>query len=90
MGKVNFLKRYPMRFFECLQAVSKKNLYQHLTNIKSHTQLEDSIHADLCDLLKLYLFVDGMPEALKTYIKTQKAKTNLITILHTTPPQSAI
>jgi predicted AAA+ superfamily ATPase len=71
VGKVNFLQLHPMGFLEFLQALGKEQLYQHLNQIEKIAPLEDSIHQDLCDLLKTYLFVGGMPEAVKTYQQTQ-------------------
>ncbi|HLB57105.1 MAG TPA: ATP-binding protein [Coxiellaceae bacterium] len=71
VGKVNFLELYPMSFFEFLQALGKENLSTYLTEINNFEPLNSAIHDDLCDLLKIYLYVGGMPEAVKTYIKKE-------------------
>ncbi len=71
VGKVNFLELYPMTFFEFLQAIGKKQLADYLDDITVIEPLDSAIHDDLCDLLKLYLYIGGMPEAVKTYIENQ-------------------
>lgn len=71
VGKVNFLELFPMSFFEFLQAMGKTQLLQYLIEINQVEPLNAAIHDDLCDLLKIYLYVGGMPEAVKTYIKKE-------------------
>lgn len=71
VGKVNFLELYPMSFFEFLQALGKKQLAEYLLSINQFEPLNSAIHNDLCDLLKTYLYVGGMPEAVKTYIEKE-------------------
>jgi len=75
VGKVNFLSLYPMTFLEFLQANNREQLHDYLRHINKIAPLDASIHADLCDLLKIYMVVGGMPEAVKTYIDQQNFTT---------------
>ncbi|OGT49115.1 MAG: hypothetical protein A3E82_04880 [Gammaproteobacteria bacterium RIFCSPHIGHO2_12_FULL_38_11] len=70
VGKVNFLELYPMTFLEFLYALDKKLLHDHLMQLAKIEPLSEIIHHDLCDLLKIYMTIGGMPEAVKTYIQT--------------------
>jgi len=67
VGKVNFLSLLPMSFFEFLIALGKENLAEYLQNLQLNDQINEAIHLDLCDLLKQYLYIGGMPEAVKTF-----------------------
>ena len=67
VGKVNFLSLLPMSFFEFLIAVGKKNLAQYLQTFQMSEDINQAIHLDLCDLLKQYLYIGGMREAVKTF-----------------------
>lgn len=71
VGKVNFLELFPMTFFEFLEAIGKAPLSEFLSELKKFEPINIAIHHDLCDLLKIYLYVGGMPEAVKTYVETQ-------------------
>lgn len=71
VGKVNFLELYPMSFLEFLIAIGKEKLAQHVNDIHTIEPIDEAIHEDLCDLLKIYLYVGGMPEAVKSYVAKQ-------------------
>lgn len=71
VGKVNFLTLYPMSFFEFLQAVGKNALATYLAELETIEPIEPTIHQDLCDILKIYMYVGGMPEAVQTYVDTE-------------------
>ncbi len=75
VGKVNFLELYPMTFLEFLYALDKKLLHDHLMQLDKIEPLNDMIHQELCDLLKIYMIVGGMPESVKTYITTRDLST---------------
>ncbi|HSX19763.1 MAG TPA: ATP-binding protein [Gammaproteobacteria bacterium] len=70
VGKVNFLDLYPLSFHEFLLAIDKVKLREYLANLKSIEPLDAPLHNELLDLLKKYMFIGGMPEAISTYIKT--------------------
>lgn len=71
VGKVNFLDLYPMSFFEFLEALGKISLCDYLDSINIFEPIEPSVHQDLCDLIKTYLYTGGMPEAVKIYVDSQ-------------------
>jgi hypothetical protein len=68
VGNVNFLTLMPMTFFEFLNAINKNKLIQFLTSVEITEQIPLPIHYQLIDLLKIYYYVGGMPEAVKSYI----------------------
>jgi predicted AAA+ superfamily ATPase len=71
VGKVNFLDLRPMSFPEFLDAVGESR-YRKLIDEASGTEpFPEPFHDDLVDLLKRYLFVGGMPEAVECYARTR-------------------
>ncbi len=70
VGKVNFLDLYPMTFAELLDAVGKSQLRIFVENA-DFEPVAASFHAELIDLLKIYYFVGGMPEAVACYVANQ-------------------
>lgn len=75
VGKVNFLHLYPLSFFEFLTALGQEKTLQFLEEYKTFEPLPNPIHEQLIQLLKLYFFVGGMPEAVAQYIKDEKLNT---------------
>ncbi|MBS0615361.1 MAG: ATP-binding protein [Verrucomicrobia bacterium] len=71
VGKVEFLTLYPLSFFEFLEALNLIHLIDFIAEIKSIEQLPSIIHEKLINLLKEYLFIGGMPEAMAEYIDSQ-------------------
>lgn len=67
VGKVEFLRMYPLSFLEFLEAVGKDRYKKLITNLdyKNITLFK----ADFEELLKEYLFVGGMPEAVDNFAK---------------------
>lgn len=74
VGKVNFLHMYPMTFFEFLSAVGQEKSRQFLEEYSSYDPFPEPLHEKLLQLLKLYLFVGGMPEAVADYVKLESVK----------------
>lgn len=68
VGKVSILNLHPLSFGEFLTAIDKIFLRDMLENKNDAKKLEDIFHNELLDLLKLYFFIGGMPEAVKSYI----------------------
>ena len=65
VGKVNFLKLYPLTFKEFLMATSKQRFSELLD---SHDfQMITSFKQTYIDALKHYFFVGGMPEAVQSF-----------------------
>lgn len=69
VGKVNFLDLKPLSFFEFLRAVGKDILVDTLE--KKEFEYLQFMHAKLVELLRIYLFVGGMPEVVLKYSETQ-------------------
>ncbi len=65
VGRVEFLNLYPMTFVEFLIATDKDMLAQKLVSNPLH--LSENIHQMFLEQLRLYFFVGGMPECVKTY-----------------------
>ena len=70
VGKVNFLDLYPMTFAEFLDATGKPALREFIEE-SDFEPIPAAFHTELTDLLKMYHFVGGMPEAVKQYVATQ-------------------
>jgi uncharacterized protein len=71
VGKVNFLTMYPMSFLEYLMALKENLLIDELLNIKDFMALPDILHEKMLSLMKMYLFLGGMPEVVQAYISNQ-------------------
>ncbi len=70
VGKVNFFDLYPMNFAEFLDAVGRSQLREFIEGA-TFQPIAEAFHAELIDLLKIYYFVGGMPEAVDQYVKNQ-------------------
>ena len=68
VGKVNFMTMYPMSFAEYLFAFGEELLLKELENRKTFQPLPEIIHEKLLGHLKMYLYLGGMPEVLKSYL----------------------
>ena len=69
VGKVDFLKLYPLSFLEFLENNNEQKLAKQLT--KKNWEVIYSFHERLVEQLRLYYFVGGMPEVVSTYIETK-------------------
>lgn len=65
VGKVDFLRMYPLSFPEFLDALGQTLLKEHLET--RNWPVVGVFHDKLVDLLRLYYFVGGMPEAVSSY-----------------------
>ena len=65
VGKVDFLKLYPLSFMEFLLAIGKGQFSE--LNEKQDFQMITSFKQTYIDALKQYYFVGGMPEAVKNF-----------------------
>ena len=72
VGKVNFLSMYPLTFFEFLSALGQEQTRQYLEDYKTYDPIPNPLHEKLTQLLKMYFFVGGMPEAAAEYAKSEK------------------
>ncbi len=67
VGKVDFLRMYPMSFFEFLANIGQ-DLLKSQIEIQNWQVLEP-FHEKLITFLRLYYFIGGMPEAVANYIE---------------------
>ncbi|MDD3416991.1 MAG: AAA family ATPase, partial [Lachnospiraceae bacterium] len=70
VGKIIIKTLYPLRFDEFLMACGQEHL---ISIVREHfetlTEMPESMHKELKLLLQRYLFVGGMPAAVKKYIE---------------------
>lgn len=67
VGKVEFLRVYPLSFEEFLMATGNSGLVQILQS--KDWEIIKMIHDKLVHLLKIYYFVGGMPEVVSSYVE---------------------
>lgn len=72
VGKVDFLDLAPLSFFEFLDAINEKELVELLKN--NDINMVNVFSNKYKDYLKLYLYIGGMPEAVKCYVETKDLK----------------
>lgn len=65
VGKVNFMTLYPLSFYEFLDAIGENMKLEQLE--QGNFDILKPFHNDLIELLKKYLFIGGMPEAVLSY-----------------------
>lgn len=69
VGKVDFLKLYPLSFSEFLMAVGKESFAELLK--KRDYQMITSFKETYIDALKHYYFIGGMPEAVQNFAENK-------------------
>lgn len=69
VGKVSFLKIFPMTFDEFLIAIGKENLFEVLQ--KCDWQLINILSSQFEEALRNYYYVGGMPEAVEKFVTTK-------------------
>jgi uncharacterized protein len=75
VGRVEYLHMGPMTFSEFLLALDEHKLHQLLSTWQPAQPINDVVHARLLELLRLYYFIGGMPEAVKCYAETRTLST---------------
>lgn len=73
VGKVDFMRLYPLSFTEFFENLDYKSLTQQLKN--KNWAVLDSFHDKLTELLRLYYFIGGMPEVVAHYIENKDLET---------------
>lgn len=71
VGKVDLLHITPITFIEFLSALKLDELRNYIDSINEFTPLPEPFHIKLCELLKKYFFVGGMPEAIDSFIQNE-------------------
>lgn len=69
VGKVDFLKLYPMSFIEFLESNNEERLAKEIKN--ANWDLLNSFHDRLVEQLRLYYYIGGMPEAVYAYLQNK-------------------
>ena len=69
VGKVDFLKLYPLSFKEFLMATDKQRFAELLD--KQDFQMITSFKQTYIDALKHYYFIGGMPEAVQSFVENK-------------------
>lgn len=69
VGKVDFLKLFPLTFKEFLMATGRENFAELLD--KQDFSMITSFKQTYMDALKQYYFVGGMPEAVRSFVEDQ-------------------
>ncbi len=67
VGKVNFLKLYPVNFIEYLHAIGENMLAEMLYEKRDFKPIAEAIHEKLMHHFRLFLFIGGMPEVVQHY-----------------------
>jgi uncharacterized protein len=70
VGKVAFLTLYPLCFIEFVKALGEDMLSTLFAEKNTPAPLSEPLHEKLSELLRLYLFVGGMPEVVAAYIES--------------------
>ena len=70
VGRVEFAYMHPMSFSEFLFAIGQKKSSELINSYELDKKISQLIHNKLMDLLRLYVGVGGMPEAVDVYRKT--------------------
>lgn len=71
VGRIEFAYMYPMDFYEFLYALDETNLVDFLKKYTLEKEINQAIHNKILKLLRVYFFIGGMPEAIKTYAETK-------------------
>lgn len=72
VGRVEYMHMGPATFCEFLQAVGEKKLSDFILTYEPDKRIEDLIHTRMLNLLTLYFFVGGMPEAIDVYARHRR------------------
>ena len=68
VGRVQFLSLHPLCFAEYLMAKGKEEAGKIILSVPK--EVSKSIHELLCEELRRYFFIGGMPESVKAYVET--------------------
>ncbi|MDX2189994.1 MAG: ATP-binding protein [Bacteroidota bacterium] len=68
VGKVEFLNLFPLDFLEFLEAIGQEVLKNVIENMKWDNL--NLFHSKIQDYLRMYYYVGGMPEAVRTYVES--------------------
>jgi len=68
VGRVEYLHMGPITFTEFLDALNEEKLVGVIREYQLGVEIDFVIHTRLMELLSLYFYIGGMPEAVEIYI----------------------
>ncbi|MCK4870663.1 MAG: ATP-binding protein [Gammaproteobacteria bacterium] len=71
VGKVEFLKVYPMSFEEFLLGIEDNKSVDYLNELHINSEIPEIVHTHLWQRLKHYFVVGGLPEVVETFREHQ-------------------
>ena len=79
VGRIEYLDLHPMTFTEFLRATGEDRLVREIESLEwppgaALPTPHPVVHQRLLELLRLYCFVGGMPEAVKVYAETRRLR----------------
>jgi predicted AAA+ superfamily ATPase len=72
VGRIDFAYMYPLTFSEFLGTIGEDGLVQFINGFSLEGSFSEAVHNRILELLRLYFFIGGMPEAVDYYIKTKE------------------
>ena len=67
VGRIQYLYLFPVSFGEFLDALEEENLHRHLSDIDNLSSIPDVLHNKLCEYVRKYFLIGGMPGVVKEY-----------------------
>ena len=74
VGRVEYLHMGPMTFNEFLDALEETKLLSIIRSFNIGDEINPVVHRRLLDLLRIYFFVGGMPEAVNIYVLSKRLR----------------
>lgn len=74
VGRVEYLHMGPMTFLEFLEALEEKKLVSVIQDYTFDRQIHQAVHERLLEMLRLYYFIGGMPEAVRVYAASRSLR----------------
>ena len=74
VGRIEYLHMGPMTFTEFLDALEETKLSSLVQTFEMGREIHPAVHARLLELVRLYCFIGGMPEAVDTYARTRHVR----------------
>lgn len=71
VGRVQFMYLKPLSFEEFLLNCDQHILLERIKSVGLNNLIDETTHQKLLEFIRLYLFVGGMPAALKKYLETK-------------------
>lgn len=71
VGRVSFMYIEPLSFVEFLMALNKDKLLEVIQHFYWGTEINKEVHGELSRLFRHYVYIGGLPEAVKTWLDNQ-------------------